>query len=70
MISCTQMVNRTWRYANNISIEWKADGQPKPKIVWVTSEGIAWHLKLFKQNLFIWFIEQSQKRELMVKFWL
>ncbi len=55
---------------NNISIECKADGEPKPKIVWVTSEGIAWHLKLFKQNLFIWFIEQSQERELIVKFWL
>jgi hypothetical protein len=27
-------------------------------------------LKLFKQNLFIWFIEQSQERELIVKFWL
>jgi hypothetical protein len=32
--------------ANNISIECKADGEPKPKIVWVTSEGIAWLLKL------------------------
>jgi hypothetical protein len=53
---------------NNISIECKADGEPKPKIVWVTSEGIAWHLKLFKKNLFIWFIEQSQERELIVKF--
>jgi len=27
--------------ANNISIECKADGEPEPKIVWVTSEGIA-----------------------------
>jgi hypothetical protein len=26
---------------NNISIECKADGEPKPKIVWVTSEGFA-----------------------------
>jgi hypothetical protein len=37
---------------NNISIECKADGEPKPKIVWVTSEGIAWLLKLF-QLLFV-----------------
>jgi hypothetical protein len=53
---------------NNISIECKADGEPKPKIVWVTSEGIAWLLKLFQQNLLLKFNKRLQESELIVKF--